>query len=161
VTGWNNWSAHVMLLPYLEQGAFFNAINFAGWAAAPGTPLNRTVQQVTLSDLLCPSDLDRLTAPYGHVNYCATAGTDHNFAPKGAPSGLFAQAPYSPAAIGFSGILDGLGQTAAMSERVKGLAKAAIRAWWMSSSPTARHAPTSRLLPSRSGGRSAPARAAK
>ena len=34
---WNNWSAHVMLLPYLEQGPLYNAINFANvdW---PGEP---------------------------------------------------------------------------------------------------------------------------
>jgi prepilin-type N-terminal cleavage/methylation domain-containing protein/prepilin-type processing-associated H-X9-DG protein len=120
--GWNNWSAHVMLLPYLEQAALYNAINFAEWAAAPGNTLNTTVQQVTLSVLVCPSDLDRLTAPSGHANYCTTAGTDHNFAPKGTPSGLFAQVPYSQGAIRFSDILDGLSETAAMSERVKGLA---------------------------------------
>src|SRR5277367_889567 len=27
--GWNDWSADVMLLPYIEQGNLFNAINFA------------------------------------------------------------------------------------------------------------------------------------
>jgi prepilin-type N-terminal cleavage/methylation domain-containing protein len=119
---WNNWSAHGMLLPYLEQAALYDAINFADWAAAPANALNATVQQVTLAVLLCPSDLDRLSAPGGHVNYCTTAGTDHNFAPKGPPSGLFAQAPYSSVAIRFSDVPDGLSQTAAMSERVKGLA---------------------------------------
>jgi prepilin-type processing-associated H-X9-DG protein len=121
---WNNWSAHVMLLPYLEQVTLYNAINFADWAAAPGNSLNATVQQVVLAVLLCPSDLDRLTAPNGHVNFCTTAGTDHNFAPKGPPSGLFAQAPYSSVAVRFSDVLDGLSQTAAMSERVRGLANA-------------------------------------
>jgi prepilin-type N-terminal cleavage/methylation domain-containing protein/prepilin-type processing-associated H-X9-DG protein len=119
---WNNWSAHVMLLPYLEQGPVFNAINFIDWSAAPSNSLNATAQGVTLGLLLCPSDLDRLTAPNGHVNYCTTAGTDHNFAPKGSPTGLFAQVPYCPVAIRFADVRDGLSQTAAMSERVKGLA---------------------------------------
>jgi prepilin-type N-terminal cleavage/methylation domain-containing protein/prepilin-type processing-associated H-X9-DG protein len=129
--GWNNWSAHVLLLPYLEQGALFNAINFADYVlppddyALPGDPAN--VRNVTallarMSVLLCPSDVDRLTKPHGHVNYCVNAGRDPNFAPKSLPSGLFAQAPYCPGTVRFQDITDGLSQTAAVSERVKGIA---------------------------------------
>jgi prepilin-type N-terminal cleavage/methylation domain-containing protein/prepilin-type processing-associated H-X9-DG protein len=127
---WNNWSAHAMLLPYLEQGAVFNAINFANYVlppdnfALPGDPANDrnvTALLTRLNILLCPSDLDRLTAPHGHVNYCTNAGTGHDFAPKGPPSGLFAQVPYSPGAVSFQSIIDGLSQTAALSERVKGV----------------------------------------
>jgi prepilin-type N-terminal cleavage/methylation domain-containing protein/prepilin-type processing-associated H-X9-DG protein len=128
---WNNWSAHVMLLPYLEQGALFNALNFANYAW-PGEPklvgVNSTAQLTKLSVLLCPSDLDRLSASQavwycvsGHVNYCANAGTDQNLAPKVPPSGLFAQAPYCPTAVRLQDIADGLSQTAALSERVKGI----------------------------------------
>jgi prepilin-type N-terminal cleavage/methylation domain-containing protein/prepilin-type processing-associated H-X9-DG protein len=119
--GWNNWSAHVMLLPYLEQGALFNAINFVDWAAAPGNDMNATAQNARLDVLLCPSDLDRLTAPQGHANYCTNAGTDHDLATKGPPSGLFAQVPYSPSPVRFQDVTDGLGATAALGERVKGL----------------------------------------
>jgi prepilin-type N-terminal cleavage/methylation domain-containing protein/prepilin-type processing-associated H-X9-DG protein len=122
--GWNNWSAHVMLLPYLEQGALFNAVNFIDWGGGPGNAMNSTVQRVTLAVLLCPSDLDRLTAPEGHANYCTNAGTDHNFASKGPPTGLFEQSPYTPGPVRFQDIVDGLSQTAALSERVKGLANA-------------------------------------
>jgi prepilin-type N-terminal cleavage/methylation domain-containing protein/prepilin-type processing-associated H-X9-DG protein len=121
---WNNWSAHVMLLPYLEQGALFNAFNFANYDF-PGEPrltsVNMTAEFTKLNVLLCPSDLDRLSAPHGHVNYCTNAGTDYTLAPKGPPSGLFAQAPYCPAAVRFQDITDGLSQTAALSERVKGV----------------------------------------
>ena len=126
---WNNWSAHVMLLPYLEQGALYNALNFANYASGdfllPGEPTsvgaNSTVQLARLSVLLCPSDLDRLSAPQGHVNYCANAGTDRDFAPKAPPSGLFAQVPYCPSPVRFQDIPDGLSQTAALGERVKGI----------------------------------------
>src|SRR5262249_32941490 len=127
---WNNWSAHVLLLPYLEQGTLFNAINFANYVlppddyALPGDPANDknvTALRTRLTILLCPSDPDRLTAPHGHVNYCTNAGTDQDFAPKGPPSGLFGQVPYSPGPIPFPSIIDGLSQTAALSERVKGL----------------------------------------
>jgi prepilin-type N-terminal cleavage/methylation domain-containing protein/prepilin-type processing-associated H-X9-DG protein len=118
---WNNWSAHVMLLPYLEQGGLYNALDFVDWAGAPGNELNSTVQRATLAVLVCPSDLDRLTAPEGHANYCTNAGTDHDFASKGPPSGLFEQSPYSPGPVRYADIIDGLSQTAAVSERIKGL----------------------------------------
>jgi prepilin-type N-terminal cleavage/methylation domain-containing protein len=127
---WNNWSAHVMLLPYLEQGGLYNALNFVSYASGdfllPGSPnpagANATAQLTRLAVLLCPSDLDRLTAPHGHVNYCVNAGNDRNFAPKSPPSGLFAQAPYCPGTVRFQDVTDGLSQTAAVSERVKGIA---------------------------------------
>jgi prepilin-type N-terminal cleavage/methylation domain-containing protein/prepilin-type processing-associated H-X9-DG protein len=121
---WNNWSAHVLLLPHIEQGALFNAFNFANynWPCQPRpTGVNTTAQLTTLSLLLCPSDLDRLSVPQGHVNYCTNAGIDQNFAPKSAPSGLFAQAPYCPNTVRFQDITDGLSQTVAVSERVKGI----------------------------------------
>jgi prepilin-type N-terminal cleavage/methylation domain-containing protein/prepilin-type processing-associated H-X9-DG protein len=120
--GWNNWSAHAMLLPYLEQGALSNALNFTDGTTYPGNASNSTVQRIRLANLLCPSDLDRLTAPEGHVNYCMSAGTDHDFASKGPASGLFEQSPYSPAPVRLSDVTDGLSQTAAVSERVKDLA---------------------------------------
>jgi prepilin-type N-terminal cleavage/methylation domain-containing protein len=44
--GWNNWWAHVMLLPYVEQGALFNAVNFIDWGGGPGNAMNSTVQRV-------------------------------------------------------------------------------------------------------------------
>jgi hypothetical protein len=108
----------------MDQGSMFNAINFVGWGGAPGSEWNATVQRVSLAYLLCPSDLDRLTAPQGHVNYCTNAGTDHDFASKASPTGLFAQSPYSPSPVRLADIVDGLSQTAAVSERVKGLANA-------------------------------------
>jgi prepilin-type N-terminal cleavage/methylation domain-containing protein/prepilin-type processing-associated H-X9-DG protein len=120
--GWNNWSAHAMLLPYLEQATLFNALNFTASTAHPGNDSNSTAQRVTLAVLVCPSDLDRLTAPEGHVNYCTNAGTDHNFAPKGPSTGLFEQSPYSPGPVRFQDVSDGLSQTAAVAERVRGLA---------------------------------------
>lgn len=119
---WNNWSAHALMLPYLEQGALFDALNFTASAAHPGNAANSTAQRMKLALLLCPSDLDRLTGPEGHVNYGTNAGTDHDFAAKGPPSGLFGQSPYSPGPVRYSDVADGLSQTAAVSERVKGVA---------------------------------------
>src|SRR5262249_27583603 len=70
-TGWNDWNAMTMLLPYLEQGLVYNAINFAntGCSACPGISYNNTAMVLKFNVLLCPSDPDRLTNRYGHSNY--------------------------------------------------------------------------------------------
>src|SRR3954452_1430078 len=49
----NGWSAHGRLLPFLEQGAAFNAINFTLNYSAPE---NATIPQLTLSTFVCPSE---------------------------------------------------------------------------------------------------------
>ncbi|MCA1684556.1 MAG: DUF1559 domain-containing protein [Planctomycetia bacterium] len=126
--GWNHWSATTMLLPYMEQTALFNAINFSYnlSPAAPGCPQNTTIQHNTVAFLNCPSDLDRLTNPDGHTNYSANAGTMANmyslaangvFNQAAPPNGQFPGVP--PVAI--RDILDGTSQTVMFSERVKGI----------------------------------------
>jgi prepilin-type N-terminal cleavage/methylation domain-containing protein/prepilin-type processing-associated H-X9-DG protein len=131
-TGWNDWNAVTMLLPYVEQGTLFNAINFAntGCSACPGVAYNSTANRAKINVLLCPSDTDRLTNIYGHSNYYGNAGN----APEGifdnhrhnACDGLFASVNHENGSpnvkpVNFRDILDGLSQTAAFSERVKGL----------------------------------------
>jgi prepilin-type N-terminal cleavage/methylation domain-containing protein/prepilin-type processing-associated H-X9-DG protein len=139
--GWNDWGAIAMLLPHCEQGPLYNNINFSSplSPAQPGCPANTTIQRTTLSFLICPSDVDRLTNPEGHSNYAGNAGSNplffgratvSNVFPVAAvyptPDGLFAfvSAPPEPpfgAVVSFQGIPDGLSQTAAFSERVKGI----------------------------------------
>src|SRR3974377_2519911 len=34
---WIEWSAHTMLLPYLEQGPIYNAVNFGNWNRIDGS----------------------------------------------------------------------------------------------------------------------------
>ena len=46
-TTWNNWSAHAMMLDYLEQAALYNAINFSLEAAGATTPAPRTPRPTT------------------------------------------------------------------------------------------------------------------
>ncbi|HEU5116922.1 MAG TPA: DUF1559 domain-containing protein, partial [Isosphaeraceae bacterium] len=51
---WGGWSVHGRILPFLEQGAAFNSINFAvHYEALPNT----TVAGMTLSTYLCPSEV--------------------------------------------------------------------------------------------------------
>jgi len=130
-TGWNDWNATTMLLPYLEQTQLYNTINFAnsGDAADPGFRPNTTAFRAKMNVLLCPSDPDRLTNVFGHSNYYGNSGN----APEGifdnkrhgASNGLFASVKHEDGSsnvppTGFRDIIDGLSQTAAFSERVKG-----------------------------------------
>ena len=131
-TGWEDWNSQTMLLPYLEQGTVFNSINFAntGCSACPGVAYNNTVNLIKFNALLCPSDPDRLSNPYGHINYPGNSGN----APEGifdnhrhnAPNGLFASVNHEDGSpnvkpVTFADITDGLSNTAAYSEKVKGI----------------------------------------
>ncbi|HEU5117164.1 MAG TPA: DUF1559 domain-containing protein, partial [Isosphaeraceae bacterium] len=67
-------SSLCMMLPNIEQSALYNACNFmnvgnAFWNST--NPANSTVQFTVVNVFLCPSDLDRLTYPYGGTNYAS------------------------------------------------------------------------------------------
>ncbi|QEH34262.1 putative major pilin subunit [Aquisphaera giovannonii] len=142
---WNEWSAHTLLLPYIEQGPLYNAINFgdgfpsgsADWVA--GAPYNTTVTYARVAAFLCPSDDDRLTNPFGHNNYMANSGSAPNScyggiagtpawsSPTAGPLIFSSDAyhlyggTYGGSAISMASITDGLSNTAAFSERVKAI----------------------------------------
>ena len=135
--GWNDWNAPTFLLPFLEQAPLYNTINFATeiGGANPGNPQNSTSQRVQVNVLLCPSDMPRLTSPYGHINYSACAGSNLQFfGPQF--DGMFGWVvnPLSDASgdnksnlgrtgksIQFRDVTDGLSNTAAFSEKVTGI----------------------------------------
>ncbi len=145
--GWNDWSSHVMFLPYIEQTTLYNAINFAaGCADGNCGNINTTAVYRQLSVLLCPSDTDRLTTAQGHNNYMGNAGSAPNsfygwngsqgalgpFAgvfefvgvecdPTTPPGQCYGVNGQSGFWLGFRDITDGLSNTAAFSERVKGI----------------------------------------
>jgi prepilin-type N-terminal cleavage/methylation domain-containing protein/prepilin-type processing-associated H-X9-DG protein len=129
---WADFSCNTLLLPYLEQGSLYNAINFSAQLlpAKPGCPQNTTAHNITLAVLSCPSDgFDRLTSAAGHSNYVPNAGSDPViYSPVTSPW----VGPFPVVSIGsvdvdlrhvvkFSAIIDGLSQTSAYSERVKGV----------------------------------------
>jgi prepilin-type N-terminal cleavage/methylation domain-containing protein/prepilin-type processing-associated H-X9-DG protein len=68
----NGWSVNGRLLPFVEQGAAFNSINFTNSYSDPG---NTTVSHLSLSAFLCPSEVHSApkTTPSGGqmgvVNY--------------------------------------------------------------------------------------------
>jgi prepilin-type N-terminal cleavage/methylation domain-containing protein/prepilin-type processing-associated H-X9-DG protein len=121
--GWNIWSAHIMLLPYLEQANLFATINFVSQLAPmlPSNPWNMTVQATQVTVFLCPSDQNRLATPYGVNNYMANVGSaPENFGNDDAMVGPFIFVG-NMATVRYSNITDGLSNTAGFSEMVKGL----------------------------------------
>ena len=142
---WIEWSAHTLLLPYIEQGAIYNAINFVdtqpfGLTPMPtDNPACTTAEYTVISGFLCPSDPDRLTSPDGHNNYMANSGSAPNCDYGGnswAPSwnqptagpfiyssnGVDTGPPgFGGSSINIAAIMDGTSNTAAFSERVKAI----------------------------------------
>ena len=142
---WIEWSAHTLLLPYIEQGPIYNAINFVdtqpfGQTPMPNdNPANTTAEYRVISGFLCPSDQDRLTSPDGHNNYMANSGSAPNcdyggnaWAPSwnGPSAGPFIYSSngvdtgppgFGGSSVNIAGIQDGTSNTAAFSERVKAI----------------------------------------
>jgi prepilin-type processing-associated H-X9-DG protein len=54
------WSAHALMLPYLEQNAIYTSCNFShtgfGFGFTPGDPINSTAAYTRISAFLCPSN---------------------------------------------------------------------------------------------------------
>jgi prepilin-type N-terminal cleavage/methylation domain-containing protein/prepilin-type processing-associated H-X9-DG protein len=133
---WNDWGAFPLLLPFMEQVALYNSINFAntgnaintgnngstGLPFAGGTGFqNTTVFLTKVNILLCPSDMDRLSSILGHCNYSGNAGsTPDSLHSSSSFDGLFGYMNANKC-VAFRDITDGLSNTAAFSERVKGI----------------------------------------
>ncbi len=117
------YSCHSQLLPYHEQGPLFNSINFlvapffptfSGLAPADGTlGVNNTAALTVVSVFLCPSDVDRVQQHWGHNNYRSCNGSSWS---GRSGDGIFGQVSRTR----FADVTDGLSNTAAFSERVKG-----------------------------------------
>ncbi len=142
--GWNDWSAQILMLPYMEQTSLYNSVNFC-LSCIPdydSTNKNTTAVYAKVSTYICPSDIDRVTTPFGHMSYRGNAGSaPSNFyggiggTTQGATNvsaGIFhfvgvdqagnsanGQAPF--AGVGLRDILDGTSNTAMFSERVLGI----------------------------------------
>jgi len=160
---WIEWSAHTLLLPYIEQGPIYNAINFADTqpigqgSFVINAPVNTTACYRVISGFLCPSDQDRLTDPNGHNNYMANSGSAPNCDYGGnawAPSwnqpasgpfiyssnGVDTGPPgFGGGSVNLAGVTDGTSNTAAFSERVKAIGNnfGATTAPFDGSTPTA------------------------
>jgi prepilin-type N-terminal cleavage/methylation domain-containing protein/prepilin-type processing-associated H-X9-DG protein len=127
--GWTEWSAHAMLLPYLEQGPVYNAINFnflAGYDA--GGSINATAYNTRINSFLCPSD--GLAGRNSSNSYYGSVGTSTYdwWGGQGGPkptrpwvdhrptTGMFGK--YTP--NGIRDVTDGTSQSIAFSETLVG-----------------------------------------
>lgn len=84
----NGWSINGRLLPFLEQGAAFNATNFTLSYSAPD---NTTISQLSLAQFLCPSEIKQepkitATSRFGVANYNWNVGDWYVFGGLGATS---------------------------------------------------------------------------
>jgi prepilin-type N-terminal cleavage/methylation domain-containing protein len=118
------YSLHSQILPYLEQAPLFHQLNFFFQPFAPdetgdpavvtGSGPNETAARTIVGVFLCPSDFDRMPSrPWGQTNYRSCNGASWS---GRAGDGMFGQSTR----IRTADIRDGLSNTAAMSERLRG-----------------------------------------
>ncbi|MFO0959250.1 MAG: DUF1559 domain-containing protein [Isosphaeraceae bacterium] len=131
---WNQWSSLALMLPYMEQGSLYNAVNFMYGMQDWNLPFNTTIHRTRVAAYSCPSDTDRLTSANASSNYAGNAGSNpatfYDWDNTGAFNGLFGWSGNSrktgnylkmTPGTGFRDILDGLSNTVAFSEKVKGI----------------------------------------
>src|SRR5262249_17316601 len=126
---WGNWSAHAMLLGYIEGNNIFQACNFSLAPdldlSSPGDFVNATARTAIISTFLCPSDAgvtqgNGADATYSNNNYAGSMGTSTICYPEATPnlqaaqnsSGIFAY----QRSFGVQDITDGTSNTVALSE---------------------------------------------
>jgi type II secretory pathway pseudopilin PulG len=119
------YSAQSQLLPFLEQGPLFNALNFQ---VAPFHPylharsgpandnFNYTAAVTALAVFLCPTDEDEGDYTWGRVNYRTCNGSTWSGRDS---DGAFGQYSHTR----FEDVTDGLSATAALTERIKGVGR--------------------------------------
>jgi prepilin-type N-terminal cleavage/methylation domain-containing protein/prepilin-type processing-associated H-X9-DG protein len=129
------WSVLAQVLPQLEGGTIYNALNFSfpirsgpngAFGAAPFAviPANRTGVGVRLNVFLCPSDGNPPPDPTsGPSNYVFCIGDGLNGGASLPGDVMFANGVFTMGkALGASAITDGLSSTVAASEQLLGIA---------------------------------------
>ncbi len=113
---WNDWSAHALMLPYMEQTPIYNCINFnlPPVASPIGSAMANTAMLVKVNSFLCPSDAK---AGQSFINsYYGSMGPSVGYITQTQSSGLFAMTVGNSIAA----VTDGTSNTVAFSERIVG-----------------------------------------
>jgi prepilin-type N-terminal cleavage/methylation domain-containing protein/prepilin-type processing-associated H-X9-DG protein len=122
----SGFSGFCFMLPYIEQDNLFRLINFT---VAETNAANNPARSTPVKIFLCPSDpVSVLPAGYAGTNYRFNQGVNILF--SGIPDPNPGQANYgmppadgiawNDSKVNFADITDGLSNTAAMSEKLKG-----------------------------------------
>lgn len=126
-------SALAQLLPMLEQAGLYDALNLEIDVRVSEAAQNDTVNRTTLQTWLCPSDDSDLTPGCNYRATCGPLPYEFETFPAIAPGGggVF---PFFPA-VRPAQVRDGLSQTIAFSERLRGSGGAGFdreRDFWLS-----------------------------
>jgi prepilin-type N-terminal cleavage/methylation domain-containing protein/prepilin-type processing-associated H-X9-DG protein len=116
---WGAWSAHALLLGYMEGQPIYNSCNF-NWVVwwDGGWPVNLTVTNTILNVFICPSDGQSPDPPNSRQwagdtnNYFASMGTTTDWYIRPDSTGIFAQ----NSVYGVQDVTDGTSNTIAFSE---------------------------------------------
>jgi len=116
---WSNFSAQALMLPFMEQQAIYNAINF-NFGLYPfqnGTDqLQSTAIYSSIASFMCPSDPGR-----GRNSYRASNGTNYDWHSRNSGMGaLVRTATANNTHTSVASITDGTGNTIAFVERSRG-----------------------------------------
>ncbi|QDV24828.1 DUF1559 domain-containing protein [Aureliella helgolandensis] len=133
-SNWHGYSAHTMLLPYIEQGALFAQFGFnqnhyeAAVIAPPGSVPALIAGHTRISAFLCPSDIQYPASSnknasgwelgeLGNNNYGCSEGSNSGYnVASGEQNGFFKRQTEAS----FGDIVDGLSNTIMMAEFNKG-----------------------------------------
>jgi prepilin-type N-terminal cleavage/methylation domain-containing protein/prepilin-type processing-associated H-X9-DG protein len=123
------WGAYSQMLPFLEQQAVFNSMNFSMNPEPDYTNssavVNQTAAVLVVKTFLCPSDggpslVQVGGGMYSGHNYLLSVGSGYSVvqnppAPMTAPNGIL----YENSRVRFADIRDGTSQTVAISETIR------------------------------------------
>ncbi len=122
---WGTWSAHALMLGFLDQQPMYNSANFS-WCVVmgPGWPMNTTVGNSIINIFLCPSDdIAPVAVPQGDQwsgrlnNYFSSVGTTLAYQGALNTTGVFTQ---GGRAYGVQSLTDGTSNTIAFAEALVG-----------------------------------------
>jgi len=131
-SGWGNWSIHALVMPYMEQGGVYNALNFSIGSAdnldGPGVQATAIITRV--SSFLCPSSPlpvgtlycgvipgSQTSARFPGNTYFGSVGPTCLPWASARPSGIFSIAgPGDPGVVAVSNVTDGTSNTIAFGE---------------------------------------------
>jgi prepilin-type N-terminal cleavage/methylation domain-containing protein len=121
---WGTWSAHALMLGYMEQMPLYNSCNFS-WAVGMGQAwlINSTVSTTILASFICPSDGMSPNPPMNSQwagetnNYMASVGTTPAYLFSATTTGVFTA---GGRAYGLQNIIDGSSNTIAFGESLIG-----------------------------------------